>query len=136
MPENDWQRRDRDRESIDRWNPRDDYYDDDQWNELPQRHPRDPVYFPREPVYRPERDPREPDFLPPRDNRQPIYQPVGRDDDRRNQNRPSANRRDDDWDLRRDPRESDFFDSPSDNSRDPNFRMPSREEFPVRSPRL
>lgn len=90
---------------------------------------------------RPERDPREPDFLPPRDNRQPIYQPVGRDDNRpsgpiRNDNRQPAQRRDDDWDLRRDPLELDFFDPPRDDMRDPNFRMPPREDFPVRSPRL
>lgn len=155
MPEIDWQDRNRnnprepvewdnrvpvERQPIDRWNPRDDYDDDvwnnnDRWNELPQRHPRDPVYLPREPIFRPERDPREPDFLPPRDNRQPIYQPVGQDDVRGSGRRDSQ-RRDDDWDLRRDPRELDFFDSPRDELRDPNFRMPPRDDFPVRSPRL
>jgi hypothetical protein len=131
----------------------------DPWDRLEPRNPRDPIYIPREPIYRPEVNPRDPHYLPPRDRRDPIYRPSLRDDywdDEWDFRRPAPRDRhdrdfdriyypptrrngaqtDDDWDLRRDPLEAEFFPSPRDDFRDPNFRMPNFDEQPpVRSPR-
>lgn len=130
-----------------------------------ERDPSDVIFIPREPSYRPERDPRDPIYLPPgRDRREPIYRPSIRDDkerriddwdlrrdrDRvrlpppreRERDRDFIRRSEDRWidddfdfDLKFDPREIDFFPSPRDELRDPNFRMPSFDDIPVRNPR-